>query len=454
MVWLRLSCDVSKIFPYLGAYDSVGWDYLLNVLHAFGFGPNWCMWIRGEWSDSNMKSIVTILKCFFLVSGLKINIQKIQVLGIGVPRTLVTQAASLIGCALMQRTFRYLGVMIGRLTLLKSVLGASPLYNMSIYKVPKGALNEVEAICSKFFNDADSLERKITWVSWDKFLAPKKIGGLGVSSFHALNRALLLKWVCRFISQDGSLWYRIIQALYGHSFELHVAGYSSLRSSILREMHVLKSKGFDFVSHCTKRVGDGHNSRWIYDLSGDGEFRVKVARTKLDDVFLPSDSIDTRWVKYIPIKINVFAWRVRLDRLPTRVNLFRRGVVLESSQCPMCGLLPEDIHHVIFRCDIAQAIFRWICRWWELDWHDLFSFSDWYAWFSAIRLSASLKLLLEGVFYTTWWHLWAYRNQTIFAENSPRRSVIFDDIVSRSFFWCSSRCNRVFSWETWIKILI
>nr|GEZ42988.1 RNA-directed DNA polymerase, eukaryota [Tanacetum cinerariifolium] len=29
------------------AYDSVRWDYLLDVLHAFGFGPNWCKWIRG-----------------------------------------------------------------------------------------------------------------------------------------------------------------------------------------------------------------------------------------------------------------------------------------------------------------------------------------------------------------------------------------------------------------------
>ncbi|GKD51025.1 RNA-directed DNA polymerase, eukaryota [Tanacetum coccineum] len=191
--------------------------------------------------------------------------------------------------------------------------------------------------------------------------------------------------------------------------------------------------------------------RCICDLSGDGEFRVKVTRTKLDDIFLPSNSIDTRWVKYIPIKINVFAWRVQLDRLPTRVNLLRRGVVLESSLCLMCGLLPEDIHHVISRCDIAQAIFRKICHWWDLDWHDLFSFSDWYAWFSAIRLSASLKLLLEGVFYTAWWHLWAYRNQIIFADNPPRRSVIFDDIVSRSFFWCSSRSNRTFSWETWMK---
>ncbi|GJX90501.1 RNA-directed DNA polymerase, eukaryota, partial [Tanacetum coccineum] len=29
------------------AYDSVRWDFLLDVLEAFGFGSTWCTWIRG-----------------------------------------------------------------------------------------------------------------------------------------------------------------------------------------------------------------------------------------------------------------------------------------------------------------------------------------------------------------------------------------------------------------------
>nr|GFB81641.1 RNA-directed DNA polymerase, eukaryota, reverse transcriptase zinc-binding domain protein [Tanacetum cinerariifolium] len=100
------------------AYDSVRWNYLLDVLQAFGFGPNWCKATRdglfkGEWSESNMENIVKILKCFFLASGLKINIQNIQVLGVGVPRNIANQAASLIGCVVMQNPFRYLGVMVG-----------------------------------------------------------------------------------------------------------------------------------------------------------------------------------------------------------------------------------------------------------------------------------------------------------------------------------------------------
>ncbi|GJU35812.1 RNA-directed DNA polymerase, eukaryota [Tanacetum coccineum] len=144
--------------------------------------------------------------------------------------------------------------------------------------------------------------------------------------------------------------------------------------------------------------------RWICDLTGDGDFRVKEVRNTLDDLFLPSQPDATRWVKYIPIKINFFAWCVRLDCLPTRSNLIRRGVILDSALCPLCDSTVEDIHHVLFRY-------------------------DWYAWFSAIRFSSSLKLLLEGVFYVAWWHLWVFRNRSIFDADPPRRSVIFDDIV-------------------------
>ncbi|GJV01614.1 RNA-directed DNA polymerase, eukaryota [Tanacetum coccineum] len=70
--------------------------------------------------------------------------------------------------------------------------------------------------------------------------------------------------------------------------------------------------------------------RWTCDLSGDGEFKVKVIRNFIDDLFLPSSDVATRWVKFIPIKVKVFSWRARRDRLPTRVNLSRRGVLLDS----------------------------------------------------------------------------------------------------------------------------
>ncbi|GJT09776.1 RNA-directed DNA polymerase, eukaryota [Tanacetum coccineum] len=511
----------------------------------------------GEWSEENLVNLVRILDCFYLASGLKINLHKSKILGVGVPKEIVDQGASLIGCEVLSTPFTYLGVTVGdkmtrrsawlntvqkikarlskwksktlsvggRVTLLKSVLGAVPLYTMSLYKAPKGVLHEMESLRSNFFKGVNQNDIKISWVAWDKVLASKKQGGLGISSMFALNRGLILKWVWRFLSQDGSIWSRVIKSIYGPYIDSHVDSFPSNWCSILREVKVLSAKGFDFFSHCKKKVGNGRNSRfwldtwlldkpfrvrfprlfilemdktksvaakwddpsfcssfrrpvrdgiekeqwlemlsmldtvmlsssidrWVCDLNGEGDFRVKDVRSSLDELFLPSMDVATRWVKFVPKKINVFAWRARLDRLPTRLNLIKRGVILDSDICPICNSSTEDSSHIFFHCDMAKSILRKISIWWDIPWRDCSSFTDWYTWFDTIRMPSKLKLMLEGVFFVAWWHIWVFRNRLIFDTLVPRRSEIHDEIISRSFSWCNSRCNRKFSWECWLK---
>ncbi|GJX99131.1 RNA-directed DNA polymerase, eukaryota [Tanacetum coccineum] len=426
----------------------------------------------GEWSEENLVNLVRILDCFYLASGLKINLHKSKILGVGVPKEIVDQGASLIGCEVLSTPFTYLGVTVGdkmtrrsawlntvqkikarlskwksktlsvggRVTLLKSVLGAVPLYTMSLYKAPKGVLHEMESLRSNFFKGVNQNDIKISWVAWDKVLASKKQGGLGISSMFALNRGLILKWVWRFLSQDGSIWSRVIKSIYGPYIDSHVDSFPSNWCSILREVKVLSAKGFDFFSHCKKKVGNGRNSRfwldtwlldkpfrvrfprlfilemdktksvaakwddpsfcssfrrpvrdgiekeqwlemlsmldtvmlsssidrWVCDLNGEGDFRVKDVRSSLDELFLPSMDVATRWVKFVPKKINVFAWRARLDRLPTRLNLIKRGVILDSDICPICNSATEDSSHIFFHCDMAKSILRKISIWWDI----------------------------------------------------------------------------------------
>nr|GEU53737.1 RNA-directed DNA polymerase, eukaryota, reverse transcriptase zinc-binding domain protein [Tanacetum cinerariifolium] len=479
------------------AYDSVSWDYLLEVLEAFGFGQIWCNWIRGTLNSAKVSILIngSPSKEFYCYRGFKqgdplapyLFILIMESLHLSFSRVVdegMFKGIQLPGSISISHLFyaddamfigewsheNLKGVMMGecssnlkawddvilklrsrlskwkmktlsiggRLTLLKSVLGASPIYYMSIFKVPLGVLKVMESIRSRFFNGMDQSDKKVTLAAWNK--------------------------VWRFVSQDGSLWYQVIHAIYGPSVGTHSTHLSSNWCSILREVHKLKGKDFDFWFHCKKRIGNGNDTRfwfdcwigdiplrdkfprlfalelekeasvavklnapteisfrrnarggleqhlmadmnsmldsvvllnssdrWVCDLASDGNFWVKEVRNFIDDLFLPRQAVPTRWVKYIPIKVNIFAWRARQDSLLTRVNL------------------------------------------------------EWQAWLLSIRFSSKVKTMLEGVFFVAWWYIWSFRNRSIFEDSPPRRLEIFDDIVFCAFNWCNSRCHMTFS---------
>nr|GEV95460.1 RNA-directed DNA polymerase, eukaryota [Tanacetum cinerariifolium] len=119
--------------------------------------------------------------------------------------------------------------------------------------------------------------------------------------------------------------------------------------------------------------------RWFFDLNGDGRFCVKDVRCLLDDVFLPKAEVPTWWIKSIPIKINIFAWKLCLDRLPTRVNLAKRNVAVASLLCPLCDSGMEDAAHLFFRCDMSKDVMFLVSHWWDLEDRRFGSFQEWLA---------------------------------------------------------------------------
>lgn len=104
------------------------------------------------------------------------------------------------------------------------------------------------------------------------------------------------------------------------------------------------------ISDTTSVIHHNSNNRWTWQLDSSGVFSVKSAREFIDDSFLPKAKADscTRWVKYIPIKINIFAWKVSLDKLPLRLNLSLRGLEIPSILCPICSVAVESTSHLFF----------------------------------------------------------------------------------------------------------
>lgn len=66
-----------------------------------------------EWSIENAKTLLAILQCFKLVSGFKINFEKIKVFGVGVQIKEVDSLARSISCTAASLPFTYLGLPVG-----------------------------------------------------------------------------------------------------------------------------------------------------------------------------------------------------------------------------------------------------------------------------------------------------------------------------------------------------
>nr|GFB33523.1 RNA-directed DNA polymerase, eukaryota [Tanacetum cinerariifolium] len=107
--------------------------------------------------------------------------------------------------------------------------------------------------------------------------------------------------------------------------------------------------------------------RWFLSLEGSGEFSVKSTRIPINDSFHPIGDVPTRWVKLVPIKINIFAWKVFLNKLRTRLNLSLRGVESPSIICPICNVAAESSSHLLFTCPLARNLKCKVLRWWEID---------------------------------------------------------------------------------------
>nr|GEV67227.1 RNA-directed DNA polymerase, eukaryota [Tanacetum cinerariifolium] len=172
-------------------------------------------------------------------------------------------------------------------------------------------------------------------------------------------------------------------------------------------IHYLKSE-----LHSFSLSTDRDSLRW--GLTHDGTFTVGATRKHIDDVILPTLSVETNWCNILPRKVNILIWRIRLDRLPHRLNLSKRGLDIHSIDCLVCSNDRETSDHIFYLCDVASNIWRMVRVWVDLDMPSLYSHSDWESWFDNIRVSNEVKKCNQVIAASTWWIFWKYRNSITF----------------------------------------
>ncbi|GJW44075.1 RNA-directed DNA polymerase, eukaryota, reverse transcriptase zinc-binding domain protein [Tanacetum coccineum] len=152
----------------VGMFTGIKLSSSLNISHLFNADDAIFL---GQWNDSNIDTIVNVWNAFIRSLVFGIIYAKAQIMGIQVEMTelKVTLGRVIVKIKFPLSNWKLKTLSIGgRFTLLKSVLGSTPIFHMSIYKVPSSVLHLLESIRSHFFHGHDPRSKKASWVNWNK----------------------------------------------------------------------------------------------------------------------------------------------------------------------------------------------------------------------------------------------------------------------------------------------
>nr|GEX60032.1 RNA-directed DNA polymerase, eukaryota, reverse transcriptase zinc-binding domain protein [Tanacetum cinerariifolium] len=357
--------------------------------------------ITTDWNPHDTDNIIRVLYVFHLASGLKINIHKSNIFGIGVTNDEISSMASRTGCAAGCFPFTYLGLPIGaNMNLTSTVLGSLGIYYLFIFKAPETILNSMESLRSRFFWGGSQDSRNMVWVKWSQVLSFFKKGGLQIGSLKAFNRALLQKWCWRLLSSPNNMWVNII------------------------------------------KVGCGTRVRFWNDIwIGDSPLHTRYNRLYRLDQDKDCLIID----------------RIVNDRLPHRLNLSSRGLDIPTISCYSCNGNVEYVDHVFFECDLVKEIRCLVRKWCDIFIPMFASYDTWNSWFSTWQATKAKSRRLYIIFAALFWWIWRYRNSVTFSSDSIKKDDLFDNICASSFSWISNRGHEVFKENgganSWFSVL-
>ncbi|KAJ9680532.1 hypothetical protein PVL29_019761 [Vitis rotundifolia] len=248
-----------------------------------------------EDSQEQLAFLSWLLLWFEATSGLRINLNKSEILPVGRVENAEILAAEL-GCKVRSLPSTYLGLPLGashksvmvwdgmeermrkrlalwkrqfiskggRITLIRSSLASMPTYLMSLMRMPRVVKLRLEKIQRDFLWEGGALEKKPHLIKWGIVCSHKKKGGLGIRDLTTLNRALLCKWSWRFAVERDSYWKLII----GTKFGVVRGGWSTCGGregfgvGLWKE---ISKEGLLLLNNVSFSVGDGKRVRFWKD---------------------------------------------------------------------------------------------------------------------------------------------------------------------------------------------
>ncbi|GJR69394.1 hypothetical protein Tco_0015459 [Tanacetum coccineum] len=229
-------------------------------------------------------------------SGLKVNMSKSRLIGLGISLSEVENMANFIGCSHDSVQFIYLGLLVGKRM-------------------------------RRFFWGFKDSYRSLNWVKWESILCDVDKGGLG--DFYEADGGLSSPLNSCGI---GDTWCDILKAIEN----IEAVDNSFQNSFVLKSLTSgvwggnwswripPRGRALDDLSSLISRIGDLHLpsngcDKWTWSGDASGSFKVRNLVKSIENQLLSGYVIGKhhQWNSWIPRKVNICSWRASLNRLPT-----------------------------------------------------------------------------------------------------------------------------------------
>jgi len=175
--------------------------------------------------------------------------------------------------------------------------------------------------------------------------------------------------------------------------------------------------------------------RWILDPTSGYTVKGTYQYFTKSDTLLETGLFYAAWLKYVPLKVSIFVWRLLRNRLPTKDNLLCRRIPYHDDIICAggCGC-PETTCHLLFRCNFYGGLWHLIYQWIDIDFTPPESVREHLHQFGNMAgLSRFTHSFLKAIWHAGCWVVWKERNTIIFSHTAKDLANLLESVKFLSF---------------------
>ncbi|XP_021984754.1 uncharacterized protein LOC110880559 [Helianthus annuus] len=178
--------------------------------------------------------------------------------------------------------------------------------------------------------------------------------------------------------------------------------------------------------------------KWYWGEQPAGGFFTPEVRAKI----IGGESIEvnisnTFWNNF---KINSFVWRAIQNRIASKHELAKRGVILENQNCRRCGGEESSADHILVECPASRTVWWLVLLWIKFPMHkDEWKILDVLKTVEEMNGPKGWKKIVGVIIRTTLWFIWKSRNDVEFNNISLASERTADLIKEMTYIWITNR---------------